>query len=294
MKKNTWIRVLAVTAAGLAVAAGAVGAVAATRDSGPDTSREEARQESTPTPAAEKPWLGIVGYPLRDGSGVAVRHVEADSPADKAGLVAGDLIKAIDGSDVQDVEDLRDAIGDKKVGDEVTLSVVKNGVEAPDGKAEDVKVKLEAMPASLAFPDKGALFDRFLGGSFKYLDDEGNVVTIEAVPGTVKSVSDTEITIDVNGDEGERKFSLPEAARVPDNLSQGDRVTVVLKNGEVQGVHPGAFGMMKGFGPWMPMPFEGPGFEMPFDGGPFHRDGPHGGPFWRDDKQDDQQSEPDA
>jgi len=205
--------------------------------------------------------------------------VAPESPADKAGLVAGDVIKAIDGTDVQDVEDLRDAIDDKKVGDEVTLSVVKNGVEEPDAGVEDVKVKLEAMPDGLAFPGKGAMFDRFLGGSFKYLDDDGKVVTVEVVPGTVKSVSETEITIDVNGDEGERKFALPEAARVPDDLSEGDRVTVVLKDGEVQMVHPGAFGLMGGFGPGIPMPFRGRGFEAPFGDGPFHRFGPHGGPF---------------
>lgn len=282
MRKTMWIRMLVVTAAGLVVAAGAVGAVASTRDSGPDTSREQARQESTPTPAAEEPWLGIVARPLQDGNGVAVGHVAPDSPADKAGLRAGDVIRAIDGTEVQDVEDLRDAVDAKSVGDEVTLSVVKNGVEDSGADAEDVKVTLEARPGEADFrgmlDDKlGEVFDRFLGGSFKYLDDDGNEVTIEAVPGTVKSVSDTELTIDVNGDEGDRSFELPEAARVPDNLSEGDRVTVVLKDGEVQGVHPGVFGMMGGMLPGLdgfPMPFKGSGLEMPFRGF-----GPHGGPF---------------
>src|SRR3990172_3275899 len=199
MRKTTLIRMLVVSAAGLAVAAGAVGAVASTRDSGTDTTRELARQESTPTPAAEQAWLGIAAHPFKDGAGVVIRHVAPDSPADDAGLAAGDVIRAIDGTDVQDVEDLQDAIDDEDVGDEVTLSVVKNGVEDSEADAEDVKGTLGARPTQADIEAQaGEAFERFLGGSFKYLDDDGNEVTIEAVPGTVKSVSDTEIKIDVN------------------------------------------------------------------------------------------------
>ncbi len=297
MRKVTWIRMMVVSAAGLAVAAGAVGAVASSRDSGPDTTRDLARQEATATPAAEQPWLGIAAHPFKDGAGVVIRHVAPDSPADSAGLEPGDVIRAIDGTDVQDVEDLRDAVDDKSVGDEVTLSVVKNGVEDSEADAEDVKVTLGARPTEADLEAKaGEAFERFLGGSFKYVDDDGNEVEVQFVPGTVKSASDTEITIDVNGDEGDRTFSVPEAAHAPDNLSEGDRVTVVLKDGEVQGVHPGVFGMMggPGFGPeGMPMPFPGGRFdEMPFGdgpmppfgdgpsrGGPFREFGPHHGPF---------------
>ena len=286
MRKASLIRMLVVSAAGLAVAAGAVGAVASTRDSGSGT-RDQVRQEATATPAAEQPWLGIAAHPFKDGAGVVIRHLAPDSPADDAGLEPGDVIRAIDGTDVQDVEDLRDAVDDKSVGDEVTLSVVKNGVEDSKAEAEDVKVTLGARPTEADLEAKaGEAFERFLGGSFKHLDDDGNEIEVQFVPGTVKSVSDTEITIDVNGDEGDRTFSVPEAARVPDGLSEGDRVTAVLRDGEVQGVHPGVFGMMggMGFGPeGIPMmPFKGRGFEMPFGDGPMapFGDGPfRGGPF---------------
>lgn len=299
MRKTMLIRTLIVSAVGLTLAAGAVGAVASTRDSGPDTSREQARQESTPE--AETPWLGIVAQPLRDGDGLAVEHVAPGSPADNAGLEAGDVIRAIDGTDVLDVADLRSAIEEKSDGDEVALSVVKNGVEDENAEASDVKVTLEARPAKdglrcMLDDNLGEIFDRFLGGSFKYLDEDGNEVAIEAVPGSVKSVSDTELKIDVNGDEGDRSFELPEAARVPDDLSEGDRVMVVLKDGEVQGVHPGAFGIIGGMLPDLgdfPMPFKQGGLEMPFRKFRSHHDGAFGDcvPV-REPEQDD--SEPDA
>lgn len=275
MRKSALIRILAVSAAGLAIAAGAVGAVASSHDSRPETGQPQRAQEATPTPApdAARPWLGIVARPFRDGEGVVIKHVAPDSPADDAGLEPGDVIRAIDGLDVQDVEDLRDAIDDKKVGDQVTLSVVKNGVENKDASPEDVKVTLGARPETFGPEDilPGA-FDRFLGGSFKYLDADGNEVTIEVVPGTVKGVTEDQLTIDVNGDEGERKFSLPEAARVPDDLAEGARVTVVLKDGEVQGVFPGVFGLFgpPGLGPdGIPLPFRGRFHKMPFGDGPF-------------------------
>ena len=305
MRKSTWIRMLVVSAAGLAVAAGAVGAVASTRDSGSNTS-DPARQEQTQD-ADQGAWLGVMAHPFKDGAGVVIGQVVPDSPADKAGLAVGDIIAAVDGTDVQDVEDLRDAVDDKSAGDEVTLSVLKNGVEDPEADAKDVKVTLAARPSDEDLQNQfdqkaGEMFERFLGGSFRYVDDDGNEVEVQAVPGTVKNVSDTELTIDVNGDEGERKFSLPEAAHVPDDLSEGDRVMVVLKDGEVQGFHPGVFGMMGGlgFGPeGMPMPFPGRHFDkMPFPGGPFEGFGPnHGGPFRHfapDSGQSEEPAEPDA
>ena len=285
MKRSNWIRILSVTAVSLALAAGAVGAVASTRDSGSDTPAP-ARQEATATPAAEQPWLGILAHPFPDGEGVVVGQVVPDSPADTAGIVRGDIIVAIDATDVQDFEDLRDAIDDKAPGDKVTLSVIKDGVNNKDAKPEDVEVTLAARPDQ---PDMGNMlgkaFDRFLGGSFKYLDDDDKVVEIEAVPGTVKSYADSKLTIDVNGDEGDRTFDIPEDAHAPDELAEGDNVTVMLKDGVVQGVHPGG-GMP--FGPGGGMPF-GPGQgrghghgqfdKMPFGDGPMERFFPGGAPF---------------
>lgn len=71
------------------------------------------------------------------------------SSAEKAGLRPtkktwrrieyGDIIQAVDGREVQTVEDFLSAIDDKSVGDTVTLRVLR----ANESEPVDIKVKLE-------------------------------------------------------------------------------------------------------------------------------------------------------
>jgi serine protease Do len=66
-----------------------------------------------------------VGLPERDG--LLVRVVEQDSPADRAGVQAGDLIVAVDGQPVSEADQLYQAL-DGLTGDRLTLGIVR-GVE---------------------------------------------------------------------------------------------------------------------------------------------------------------------
>ncbi len=267
--RSRLIRLLAVLAAGLALAAGTVAAVAATNDGDEPTGRTAA-QEETPDENAG-PWLGVVVGPSEDPAGLAVRHVAPESPAADAGLERGDVITAVDGQAVSDFEALAAAIDAKAVGDTVTLSVIKNGVEEPDAAATDIQATLEARPDEVDIKEHigegiDKLFDRFVDGQFRYLDEDGNTVTVEVAAGTVSSVSADEITIDVNGDEGEKTFSIPDDVKVPEGLAEGDQVAVVVKDGAVE--HDAAG--------WVPVPATGArarrlspgggGFKLPFGG----------------------------
>lgn len=64
---------------------------------------------------------------LPDGvdKAVAVVSVQADSPAAKAGLAGRDLIVALDGKAPESTQALIDAIGAKKAGDKVTVTVFR-------------------------------------------------------------------------------------------------------------------------------------------------------------------------
>ena len=65
-------------------------------------------------------YFGIAG-----GNGVLVTQVNADSPAAKAGIKAGDVITAVDGEPIDSAGELARVINQKKEGD-VTLTVIRN------------------------------------------------------------------------------------------------------------------------------------------------------------------------
>ncbi len=69
--------------------------------------------------------------------GVLVSGVVAGGPAAKAGVRAGDVITAIDAQQVGDAAELRRSIADKKGGDQVTVTIVR------DRRTQSIKVTLE-------------------------------------------------------------------------------------------------------------------------------------------------------
>ena len=268
-------RLLVVAAAGLVLAAGSVAAIAAS-DDGPDESGRRAEaQEQTPEESPDtnaSPWLGVLARPSDEAPGLVIRHVVPDSPAANAGLAPGDVITAIDGQAATDFEALRDAVQAKAAGDEVTLSVIKNGLENPDAEAGDVQVTLAERPDEVDVKQHfdegfGKLLDRFVDGQFRYLDEDGNVVTMEVSAGMVTGVSADEIKIDVNGDdEGEKTFSIPDGVTVPEGLAEGDSVAVVVKDGAVEHLLDGGFPFpLPGLSPEGFPNFDGD-FKLPFDG----------------------------
>ena len=64
---------------------------------------------------------------LGKAQGVLVRGVEEGSPAEKAGLEAGDIILRFDGKAIEKPADLPRAVGNTKPGNRVTLTVFRRG-----------------------------------------------------------------------------------------------------------------------------------------------------------------------
>nr|WP_243830786.1 DegQ family serine endoprotease [Thiohalophilus thiocyanatoxydans] len=66
-------------------------------------------------------------FELKQGQGAVVTQVSPGSPADKAGLKAGDIVIEVDGKPVRDANSLRNAIGLLQVGSRVRLKVLRDG-----------------------------------------------------------------------------------------------------------------------------------------------------------------------
>jgi serine protease Do len=64
-------------------------------------------------------------FGVADGKGVLVTSVEADGPAAKAGIKAGDVITAVDGEKIEGSGDLSREINKQKQGD-VTLTIIRD------------------------------------------------------------------------------------------------------------------------------------------------------------------------
>jgi serine protease Do len=106
-----------------------------------------------------RPWIGVYYQPvtkqlavdrklsvdqgaLVDASADVGDPVVAGGPADKAGLKAGDVIVAVDGAKVDATHDLSTRILPHSPGDEITLTIVR------DGSQQMLRVTLGTLPAS--------------------------------------------------------------------------------------------------------------------------------------------------
>jgi serine protease Do len=65
-------------------------------------------------------------FGLMNGEGILVEKVLKDSPAEKAGIKAGDVILSVNGEDMGDVDDVIDEIRDYDEGDTVEVAVMRD------------------------------------------------------------------------------------------------------------------------------------------------------------------------
>jgi len=70
-------------------------------------------------------YLGVALQAVRGGA--IVLGVEADSPADKGGLIVGDIITAIAGASVEDADDVHAQLGASTVGTALGIDVLRGG-----------------------------------------------------------------------------------------------------------------------------------------------------------------------
>jgi len=100
-----------------------------------------------------RPYLGIAMQPVRipetlgsklkssPSGGLMVLHVEPSGPADKAGIVLGDVIVELEGKPALDIANARGLLASAKIGDSVSATVLRSGAPV------EISVKLAERPA---------------------------------------------------------------------------------------------------------------------------------------------------
>lgn len=116
----------------------------------PINSAKECSGEMVTKGISVRPWLGITGlslteeisryYDLPVNEGVLVTKVMDDSPAEKAGIIVGDIFLRVESAVIYHIEDLLKEIHRRKIGERMKVTVLRNGRERP------LEVTLRQMP----------------------------------------------------------------------------------------------------------------------------------------------------
>ena len=156
-------------------------------------------------------WLGVVIQPvdediasslgLKEPRGAIVAQVSEDSPAEKAGLQAGDVIIAVDGTKMEDARDVSRTVADLEPDQKVKIDVWRDGKEVTE------RVTIGTFPDELAMgpgstPEQSpkAASSEVLGMA---LGEGSDGVTIESVKpnseAAAKGIRPGNVILRVNG-----------------------------------------------------------------------------------------------
>jgi S1-C subfamily serine protease len=127
-------------------------------------------------PAKPKAYLGVNEFETaEDGLGVTFESVSApDTPADKAGLVGGDIITSFDGQPIHDDDQMRDLMTNTPIGKTVDIEYLR------DGEKKTTKLTTISAEENRRLTQ---LFERRPEGRGHFGYEDGNTELVE-IPGT--------------------------------------------------------------------------------------------------------------
>lgn len=117
-------------------------------------------------PMAPRPFLGVM---LKEeskdeptaSSGVTITEVVEGTAAERAGLLAGDIILKIDGDDVNSISDVINKVQEHQIGDEVKIDIFR------DGKKKKMKAELGEKMMEWSAPPFPEMAPDWKGGNMR-------------------------------------------------------------------------------------------------------------------------------
>lgn len=106
--------------------------------------------------------------------GVVIAEVQADSAADKAGLEAGDIVISLDGKPMESSAQLRNEIGQRRIGDSLKLTVLR------DGRSKVIKARVGEAAEQVA--SNGGLSPLLEGATIKPASNGRGLEIVEVKP----------------------------------------------------------------------------------------------------------------
>lgn len=173
--------------------------------------------------------------------GALVRSVESGSPADKAGVEAGDIITRFDGKAIDKATDLPRMVGNTKPGSKSTLTVFRRGgsrdlsvvigeleADKPVAKAADKEVKPKASPAAQSI---GLAVSDLPDARKKELKIKGGVKVDAATDGAARAgIREGDVIVAIGNTE---IGSVKEFDAAVAKVDRSKPVPVLLRRGEL-------------------------------------------------------------
>jgi serine protease Do len=207
----------------------------------PASTAREVVQDLIKDGAVQRGWLGVEIQPvtseiaeslgLTADKGALVSNAQDDGPAKKAGIVAGDVISAVDGKEVASPKELARIIGGIAPGKPVDVTLWR------DGKSEVVKVDLGELPgadkqAAAQDEDKApAKTDQLadLGLTVTPADDGKGIVVTDVEPGSEAAERGLEAGDVITSVNSKEVSGTEDIAKAMEGASKAGRKAVLVQ-----------------------------------------------------------------
>lgn len=233
IERDGWKKELKVTLGAKPAAEGAE-APAAERPKEKERPKEQPRAEQPKEKEKEKEKKpGFLGIYCKDTEGgLLVESTIEDSPAEKAGLKAGDLIVSVGGHPVRDLAGFTDLLAEKRAGDRLTIGLRRDGAsktveavlgERPGAIGEKPKRSEETAKPNPAAAKKPA----YLGISLE-VGPQGGLRIVKVWPGSPADKAGLREGQVVRMLDGEAVASLDDFAARLKAFKPGDSVKLIV------------------------------------------------------------------